>query len=182
MKESCVRIEPVEPCHIPAIQELASDPAIGEMSNVPSPYPPNGAVQFVQRAREGRQAGTLYAFAVISEEWGCVGICSLIEVSLEEGRAELGYWIGRLYWGQGMATAAGRLVLAYAFDELDLRLVTAGCLERNTPSVRVLEKLGFRLKHVRPTTVQKTRQQEPACFFELSKEHWLTFQADPASS
>lgn len=182
MKESHVRIEPVEPCHIPAIQELASDPAIGEMSNVPSPYPPTGAVQFVQWASEGRQAGTLYAFAVISQERGCVGICSLIGVSAEEGRAELGYWIGKPYWGQGMATTAGRLVLAYAFHELGLRLVTAGCLQRNTPSVRVLEKLGFCLNQVRPMTFQKTRQQEPACFFELSKERWLTLQADRSSS
>ena len=66
----------------------------------------------------------MYAFAMINEEHRCVGICSLIGVTREARRAELGYWIGRPYWGRGLATAACRLVLASAFDELDLRLVT----------------------------------------------------------
>jgi [ribosomal protein S5]-alanine N-acetyltransferase len=176
MKKAHVRIEPVEQHHMAAIQELASDPAIGEMSNVPFPYPAHGALQFVQRAREGRQAGHLYTFAVINEEHRCVGICSLIEVTREARRTELGYWIGRPYWGQGLATEACRLVLAYAFDDLDLRLVTAGCLERNAASRRVLEKLGFCLQQVRPTFFHKTQQQEPACFFELSRKQWVTTQ------
>ncbi|GLV55456.1 N-acetyltransferase GCN5 [Dictyobacter sp. S3.2.2.5] len=176
MKQAHVRIEPVEQHHIAAIQELASDPAIGEMSNVPFPYPADEALHFVQRAREGRQAEHLYSFAVISEEHKCVGICSLIEVKPEARRAELGYWIGRPYWGRGLATEAGLLVLAYAFDELNLLLVTAGCLERNTASRHVLEKLGFCLQQVRPTFFYKTHQQEPACLFELSREQWVNIQ------
>lgn len=167
-----VRIEPVGPPHLPAIQELAADPAIGALSNVPSPYPPDGAMQFLQRANEGRQNQTLYAFAVVAEEGPCVGVCSLMGVSLA-GTAELGYWIGKPYWGQGLATQAGHLVLTYAFQSLNLHLVKAACLQRNMASARVLEKLGFRLNSVRPILFPKTGQQESACFFTLTKVEWL---------
>jgi len=160
-----VEIELLEPKHLPAIQVLASDPAIGATSFVPYPYPPDGAQILFQRATEGRQDGTLYSFAVV-QEGNCVGVMSLMGVS-SDGHAELGYWVGRPYWGQGVATAAGKLILNFGFEELGLRRVTAGCLQWNTASYRVLEKLGFHLTHT--GTIQFLGKEEPVCFFELTQ-------------
>jgi ribosomal-protein-alanine N-acetyltransferase len=157
-----VEIVPLGREHLPAIQELASDPAIGATSFVPYPYPPDGAEVLFQRATEGRQNGSLYSFAVV-QEGGCVGVMSLMGVD-SDGHAELGYWIGKPYWGQGLATAAGRLILGFGFQELGLQRVTAGCLQWNPASVRVLEKLGFRLTHTR--TILFLGQEEPLCYFE----------------
>jgi RimJ/RimL family protein N-acetyltransferase len=58
---------------------------------------------------------------------------------VHDGRREVGYWLGRDYWGKGVATQA--------LSEL-LRLVTerplfAGVASHNAPSIRVLEKCGF---------------------------------------
>jgi ribosomal-protein-alanine N-acetyltransferase len=58
--------------------------------------------------------------------------------------AYLGYSIGERWNGQGFATEAVGLVLAFAFDELGLHRVQAAVMPRNAASIRVLEKNGFR--------------------------------------
>ena len=56
-----------------------------------------------------------------------------------EGRREVGYWIGRAFWGKGVATGALRAFLA----EVTERPIYAGVAEANVASKRVLEKCGF---------------------------------------
>jgi RimJ/RimL family protein N-acetyltransferase len=56
-----------------------------------------------------------------------------------EGRREVGYWIGRAFWGKGVATSALRAFLA----EVTERPIYAGVAEANVASIRVLEKCGF---------------------------------------
>lgn len=58
-------------------------------------------------------------------------------------RGEIGYWIRPEDQGKGYATEAAKLGLRYAFDERGLHKVMARVFEGNTPSRRVLEKLGF---------------------------------------
>lgn len=55
------------------------------------------------------------------------------------GRREVGYWIGREYWGKGVATKALELFLEAETD----RPIYAGVSKNNTASIRVLEKCGF---------------------------------------
>ena len=57
--------------------------------------------------------------------------------------AELGYWLGKAFWGRGIATAAARAVTGYAFRDLGLLRIDALVLTENMPSIRVLEKVGF---------------------------------------
>jgi RimJ/RimL family protein N-acetyltransferase len=56
-------------------------------------------------------------------------------------RREVGYWIGRQFWGRGVATSALRRFL----DEERTRPLYAGVVKRNVGSIRVLEKCGFRV-------------------------------------
>ena len=56
-----------------------------------------------------------------------------------EGRQVVGYWLGREFWGRGLATAAlGELV-----EELPMRPLHAWVARSNLGSIRVLEKCGF---------------------------------------
>lgn len=55
--------------------------------------------------------------------------------------AELGYWLGRAHWGQGIATEAAAAVVAWA--PARFRRLTSGWFRDNPASGRVLEKLGF---------------------------------------
>ena len=60
-----------------------------------------------------------------------------------DGECELGYWLGKPFWGQGLMTEAAQVLLQYAFDVLDVPAVWSGYYEDNTKSRRVQEKLGF---------------------------------------
>ena len=56
-----------------------------------------------------------------------------------EDRREVGYWVGREFWGRGVATRA----LVAFLDEVSERPIYAGVAETNVASIRVLEKCGF---------------------------------------
>ena len=57
--------------------------------------------------------------------------------------AELGYWLGVDYWGQGFGTEAARAVIDYYFEEFDLDQLIAGARVVNPSSRNILEKCGF---------------------------------------
>ena len=57
---------------------------------------------------------------------------------------ELGYWLGKQYWGQGIATRAAKQLGDSAFCTLNINRICASALEANTGSWRVMEKLGMR--------------------------------------
>ncbi len=146
-------LEPTGRKHAPVIQRLAAHPEIAATTLVPHPYPADGAARFVEDVvLPGRAAGTQYAF-VIEEEGDVVGHISLLHVDRERGEAEVGYWVGRPFWGRGYATAALRLALAFAFEDLGLGTVYAHVLAHNPGSARVLEKGGFRRVALPPGAV-----------------------------
>lgn len=64
----------------------------------------------------------------------------------ELGAADLGYRFFPEYWGKGLATESGRACVRFAFDTLHLDRVLALVLPDNAASLRVLDKLGFRLE------------------------------------
>lgn len=57
---------------------------------------------------------------------------------------ELGYWLGKRFWNQGIATQAARRLCDFAFRTLDINRICASALEINVGSWRVMEKLGMR--------------------------------------
>ena len=57
--------------------------------------------------------------------------------------AELGYWIGKPYWGNGYCTEAAYAVLDYGFSKLNLHRIHASHFARNRASGRVMQKLGM---------------------------------------
>jgi RimJ/RimL family protein N-acetyltransferase len=57
--------------------------------------------------------------------------------------AEIGYFIGEPYWGQGIATKAVKIATAYAFEVLKVKRIYAGVFAYNPASARILEKCGY---------------------------------------
>ncbi len=60
--------------------------------------------------------------------------------------AEIGYWLGEPFWGQGIATKAVKLIAEYGFSQLELIRIYSGVFDFNKASQRVLEKAGFTLE------------------------------------
>ncbi len=78
-----------------------------------------------------------------------IGYADLGDINALEARASLGYAIGdSSLWGQGLGFLGARLMLELAFTKLKLERVTAEVNATNTRSLRVLEKLGFKLEGI----------------------------------
>jgi RimJ/RimL family protein N-acetyltransferase len=128
-----------------ALQPLASNPAIALTTRFPSPYPPNGAAEFVERALAQRAAGTHYIFAIVLDG-AAIGTCGLMDVNRDLGQAEIGYWLGEPFWGRGFGFAACAWGVAWAFDNLPIQRLVANVVEGNVASEKILRRLGFRLE------------------------------------
>jgi RimJ/RimL family protein N-acetyltransferase len=170
-----VKIEPVSLAHAGAVQRLACDPGVIATTNLPDPYPEHGAEAWIRYLRPRHEAGVEYAFAMIAgpEEAGAeqvVGVCGLLDVSAEA--AEMGYWVGRPFWGRGYATAACAQLVAFAFDRVPVRRLHAYPLARNRASCRVLEKLGFALEGLRLNRYPKWHPSDRLAAYVLQSEQW----------
>ena len=78
-----------------------------------------------------------------------------------EHSCELGYWLGKKYWGKGFATEAVGRLLELGFDELNLNEIYAAYKVGNEASKKVLEKSGFqfyRLKEEFDSVLEKNEQ------------------------
>lgn len=64
-----------------------------------------------------------------------------------EDECELGYWIGKPFWSQGLIPEACKAILNYAFEVLKMQTVWCGYYDGNLKSRRVQEKLGFIYHH-----------------------------------
>jgi ribosomal-protein-alanine N-acetyltransferase len=166
-----LRLVPVSARHARDIQALASDAAIARWTAIPHPYPRDGALAFVDRAQRMRARGMQETFAVCEAGGHLLGVATLVRDEKLAARAELGYWIGRPYWGRGYATAAARRLLAHGFERMDLDAVVARCFAINRASARVIEKLGFRFVGLEASRSPK-RLAEPVRRHELTRGDW----------
>ena len=98
-------------------------------------------------ARYGQ--GDNFNWALEFKETGAV-IGNIAAVSLDEGvdAAEIGYVLGRAFWGRGLMAEALRAVIAFFFDEVGLNRVAAYHDVRNPASGRVMEKAGMKAEGV----------------------------------
>ena len=85
-----------------------------------------------------------YEFAIVIDGEAAGGIGLVRQSDVERLSAEIGYWIGEPHWNRGIAGDAVGSICEYAFRETELIRLFASVFEYNAPSMRVLEKNGFR--------------------------------------
>ncbi len=130
-----------------ALHRLVNDWEVAKnLARVPFPYPRELADEWIASTAEQIADGSGYHLAIVGEEEGAeilVGCIGLTRSPKDRG-AELGYWIGRRFWGHGVAPeAAGRLA-RWALANLDVDRITASALVDNARSAAVLRRIGFR--------------------------------------
>lgn len=134
----------------PALHALASDPAIGPAAG----WPAHGSVEeSLESIRTVLAAPETYAVCLrtTSELVGCVSLVEPRCGAAYRGAGkelELGYWIGRSFWGHGFAPEAVTATIGRAFGELGCEGLWCGYFEGNGRSRRVMEKCGFATHHV----------------------------------
>ena len=110
---------------------------------------------------------------------GSIGLMigSASNIGIPDTEAEIGYWIGVPYWGQGLIPEAVREIMRHGFDDLSLEKLWCGYFDGNTKSKRVQEKCGFRYHHTRekvPCALEDVlRTEHITC---LSKVEWISIK------
>lgn len=166
-----LRLRPFAASDAVDVQRLAGDRAVADTTlNVPHPYEVGAAEQWISTHQPKFEAGELANFAVTRLDSGeLVGAIGLRIVQRSD-RAELGYWIGKPYWGRGYCTEAGTAVLDYGFNVLGLNRIHASHLSRNPASGRVMQKLGMQHEGTARQHAKKWDRYEDLVLYGLLRD------------
>lgn len=158
-----LHLRALAPADAKTVQRLAGEREVAmTTANIPHPYPDGMAESWIPTHadlwRERRALVLGITLKATGELVGCIG---LHFEPLHE-RAELGYWIGRPYWGRGYASEAARALVEYGFHVLGLRRIQAHYMAHNPASGRVMEKAGLAREGRSPSAMKKD-----GCFVDL---------------
>jgi ribosomal-protein-alanine N-acetyltransferase len=106
----------------------------------PYPYTKADAENWIQSALSARPE-TSFAIDISEEAVGGIGL--ELRTDVERHSAEVGYWLGEQFWGQGICTSALKAVTVYAIEAYHLNRIFAVPFSENLASMRVLEKAGY---------------------------------------
>lgn len=112
---------------------------------LPWPYTKEIAKEWIKKHPQRENDGTSYEFAICLKQTPnkVIGCVSLMDINQKAKRAEMGYWLNKKYWKQGIATEAAKFMLEFAFEQLGLHSVVARCFDINPASDRVMQKCGM---------------------------------------
>ena len=109
---------------------------------MPSPYTDQDAEAYIKSILSADKDST-YAFAITLDDKAIGSIGVFRQDNIHSRTAEMGYYIGELYWGKGYMTAIVKQVCDYIFQNTDIIQIFAEPFAHNIASCRVLEKAGF---------------------------------------
>jgi RimJ/RimL family protein N-acetyltransferase len=125
-----------------AIQPLADDWEVAKQTaNLAFPYGVAEAQAFAAQALAAHKSGRELTFAIIRrQDARLIGLLGLVA---DVAPMEVGYWLGRPFWGQGYASEALAALQNYVQTQLHHNRLHAVVFKENTASIRVLMKCGF---------------------------------------
>jgi RimJ/RimL family protein N-acetyltransferase len=132
---------------VDTLHNAFTDPDIRRWN--PAPDEGDDHVEWVTewfRRRNDWSSGDHLSWAVRDGDDALVGSVSLFHVDLDQGDAELGYWVAPDVRGRGYATRAVNAAVDHAFSRVGLRRVYLFHAVDNPASCRVAERGGFRLE------------------------------------
>ncbi len=148
---------------------------------VPFPYPRALADDWIASTARELESGSAYHLAITGQDGAdelLVGVVGL-RLDLRARRGRLGYWVGRRFWGHGVATeAAGRLA-RWALANLDLDRLEANVATDNPASVAVLRHIGFRETGRGTEKFVSRGGEHPVLRFEATREHLFAASIPP---
>jgi RimJ/RimL family protein N-acetyltransferase len=132
---------------IDALRTLLDDAETTRYLGMQRPYTLEDALAaFERRVRLWREDGMGLWAVDLKETGALVGWGGLQRIHYEEGlvgEVEVGWMIGRPWWGRGLAAEMGERAMRWGFDDLGLERIYAFCHPDNAKSERVMVKLGM---------------------------------------
>ncbi len=158
--------------------QYASNPEVGPIAGWPVHTSVENSREIIKSVFSAPET---YAI-VLKETMQSVGSIGLMigsasDKGIPDTEAEIGYWKGVPYWGQGLIPEAVREMMRHGFDDLNLEKMWCGYFDGNTKSQRVQEKCGFRYHRTKenvPCALEGVlRTEHVTC---LSKSEWILFK------
>lgn len=130
------------------LYEYAKDPEVGPIAGWPVHTSVENSREII---RDTLMTEETYAVCRKSDgkPIGCAGLSvgKNSNLKLPETEAEIGYWLGRPFWGNGLIPEAARELIRHGFEDLGLETLWCGYFDGNEKSWRVQEKCGFTHHH-----------------------------------
>ena len=128
------------------LAQLGDDPLIVAFTaNMPSPYTPAAAGEFIERSALAMERGENLVFGVHLFAGELIGVINLRPIPRHHS-GHLGYWMGAPFRGRGYMTEAVERVMQHGFETLNLQRIHTACLAENLASAKVLENAGLKLE------------------------------------
>ncbi|MCM3625743.1 GNAT family N-acetyltransferase [Paenibacillus glycanilyticus] len=158
-----------EPSDAKTVQSLAGNEEVARTTlSIPHPYPDGAAEAWIERIRNAFNNGDIYSFAMVRKTDEVLIGCVSLRVAKSENQAELGYWVGHPYWGQGYATEAAQSVCNFGFTDLNLKRIFAAAMTRNPASYNVMKKIGMKSEDNFPKQILKSGVYEDLVHYALT--------------
>ena len=154
--------------------EYAKDPDIGPIAGWPAHKSVEESLECIRTVLNRDE---IYAICLKGDDKaiGSAGLKMKEDSDLtdRDDECELGYWIGKPFWGQGMMPEAAKELIRHAFEDLGMRRVWCAYYDGNTKSKRVQEKCGFSYHHTEYNKINELMGEvRTEHFTYLSKEQW----------
>ena len=125
--------------------KYASDPDVGPIAG----WPPHQSIEESRNVIKNVLSGQEVYAICLKEDGKAIGAIELklnghTDMTDRDDECEMGYWLGKPFWGQGIMPEAVKEMLRHAFEDCGMQKVWIGYYEGNTKSKRVQEKCDFR--------------------------------------
>jgi len=165
-------LRPFVPADGPAVEALAGVREVADTTlSIPHPYPSGAGVVWIATHAGAwtRGSGLTLAICNAADDGALIGAVGL-ELNKTHRHGEIGYWIGRPWWGSGYATEAAKALTTYGLGPLGLRRIQGRHFIRNPASGRVLLKLGMQLEGVNRDAFLRWGQFEDVAVYAILQD------------
>ncbi|WP_308638760.1 GNAT family N-acetyltransferase [Paenibacillus silvisoli] len=175
MQTERLLLRPFEQRDAATVQSLAGQIEVAQTTlALPHPYPDGAAEAWIDFRKDAANKGHGYTFAIVDAANQQVMGCISLNISAEHRRAEIGYWLGKQYWGQGFATEATKRIVRFGFEALQLNRLIGAAMTKNPASCAVLLKAGLKHEGTFKQHIRKWDQFEDLDYFGLTKDMYFS--------
>jgi RimJ/RimL family protein N-acetyltransferase len=158
---------------VDALFAIFSDPQVMRYWSTPPLADMDAARKLLSEILEGYRQNALLKWGIVRRtDNALIGTCTVFNLSLDNGRAEIGYALARAYWGNGYMHESLQALLGHAFGALNLRRLEADVDPRNAGSIRTLKRLGFRREGLLRERWHVNGEIQDAFFYGLLRREW----------
>jgi len=165
-------LRPLQPHDAESLHRLVNDFEVTRnLAVVPFPYPRDLADRWILSTAAELAAGTAYHLAITGHEGEqelLVGVVGL-QVDKASRTGRLGYWVGRRFWGHGVATEAAERLARWGMANLELDRITADVATDNPASAAVLRRIGLRQVGAGVHDFLSRGKSDPVWLFEATR-------------